>query len=102
RVAVHRSLPPCPTRRSSDLRRFGPIWERSAACLFPVLTFMFRIISKALPTNWEKSSCKPKLVAELPDISGNCAIAERRLRITEKDRKSTRLNSSHVKNSYAV
>src|SRR5690606_40684160 len=45
---------------------------------------------------------RPKYAAPLPDGTSTVITASLPGRLLEKDRKSTRLNSSHVKISYAV
>src|SRR5690606_42012999 len=97
RPALHRSLRPFPTRRSSDLRppgrAPGPGMSGGPGTVRPPMVMAmstpFRLVSE-----FEPRGDQPKAIHEL--VEG--------LRRGEKhqDRKSTRLNSSHVKISYAV
>src|SRR5690606_41305296 len=80
----HRALPPFPTRRSSDLE--------VAEARFYVTAFRIDILPAfAQPVD--------DLIRLAPGIDGHAAIAGT---LGAIDRKSTRLNSSHVKTSYAV
>src|SRR5690606_39571152 len=92
------ALPPSPTRRSSDLRRTLPgrstgwsrLTPRSRACISTVRPSLG---TQGAPPNHKNPRVEP------PDH----AIGRSRGGLTTKvDRKSTRLNSSHVKISYAV
>src|SRR5690606_41874126 len=81
---VHRDLPSFPTRRSSDLpepgRRSGGSWHAGAG-------------------RRDGRTCSP------PEGDSTWPGVRRQLQISHLaagDRKSTRLNSSHVKISYAV
>src|SRR5207302_9360898 len=89
---AHRDLHSFPTRRSSDLRAL-PARVRSARArlLVPAHTFHQRL---AVVPDRPRGNLWPGAVgADIPH-------SERGGR--EGDRKSTRLNSSHVKISYAV
>src|SRR5690606_41880549 len=93
--AAHEHLPPFPTRRSSDLRR----WTR---------------ITVPLRTRQSESRLAVRVVS--PDQRAGDELLARRFAVrtvsqpaapeqqrpAPRDRKSTRLNSSHVKISYAV
>src|SRR5207302_9176681 len=77
----HRDLHSFPTRRSSDLRDFVAL-----LCLVAAIRPRYGIRSASTRTVW-------------PDLAQSGSLL--RFPIPE-DRKSTRLNSSHVKISYAV
>src|SRR5690606_42097736 len=83
---AHRDLHSFPTRRSSDLRR--------SACsyVFPIPPLQFAGVPAAFCEIDGTAEC----VEEASVLDGTCT------RIGSRDRKSTRLNSSHVKISYAV
>src|SRR5690606_39947625 len=87
-------LPSSPTRRSSDL-------HHSETALLP------RELQTYPAEYWEKRVAGPGAMllylgveGELPQLEHHTLLFARDWR--EKDRKSTRLNSSHVKISYAV
>src|SRR5690606_41656255 len=91
----HRDLHSFPTRRSSDLER------RSCRELFFLLPFLFSLLMQEVPMYRVHGMTG----------SGNCHKVRQILELTNQpyewvevdlDRKSTRLNSSHVKISYAV
>src|SRR5690606_41401996 len=95
---VHRDLHSFPTRRSSDL--FANHTGRLETCA-----------DKAAPTHLnhniilEMLWCNPGLIHQLVKLSYAHIVACRKTCISLidfLDRKSTRLNSSHVKISYAV
>src|SRR5207302_8724861 len=97
----HHDLHSFPTRRSSDLGRFGP--RRIASTLVPGrLTWRCYLFLMAMTMRTPDPSRTPctlvgfrrGFVAALPFILSNG--------VGGIDRKSTRLNSSHVKISYAV
>src|SRR5699024_12469990 len=79
---AHRVLHSFPTRRSSDL---GHLWAATPA---------------ALPRQQEEPPPCPS--ATLPDSSPRSRSAMSPMDMAVADRKSTRLNSSHVSISYAV
>src|SRR5690606_42081480 len=86
RCAVHRALPSFPTRRSSDLQQVHPALE---ACL-----------------RRPEHVARQRDVRYATDLTDAAQPEERVVRADHlectQDRKSTRLNSSHVKISYAV
>src|SRR5690606_40571744 len=85
RSALHRALHPFPTRRSSDLSiTRGPAKPISAP----------GSASTRSATNANDAETPPIVGSVRIETNGRCALA--------RDRKSTRLNSSHVKISYAV
>src|SRR5207249_12012910 len=90
----HRDLPSFPTRRSSDLAR--------------PLSATIRItptISNGTPMQRKGTKTTPTIVKTRPITSSRALVetsANRSLRPRFQDRKSTRLNSSHVSISYAV
>src|SRR5207302_8162166 len=79
----HRHLPSFPTRRSSDLPR-APACGRRA--------------------HWRvrRAGHRPGAVAGDRAVGGRDDVRRHQRRGERQDRKSTRLNSSHVKISYAV
>src|SRR5690606_41778118 len=91
---ARRALPSFPTRRSSDLIRFLFIGARFSPC-------------DARPVAWMIVGDMAELVEE---YEGNGGIEDALSDVSHifirqrvgRDRKSTRLNSSHVKISYAV
>src|SRR5690606_39410521 len=92
RYSDHRSLPSFPTRRSSDLHQQGSRFSQRFFLVsqFPAQLFYFLFVAAG------------QLAYGLVQIcTALKALQGRRLPLLE-DRKSTRLNSSHVKISYAV
>src|SRR5690606_41095313 len=99
-TSAHRALPPFPTRRSSDLpvrrlqptvQRFGrPRGVRRIAHLGVVVATAFAVLPALTPLQ-----PSPPAQAVTESMTGAATILP-------VDRKSTRLNSSHVKISYAV
>src|SRR5690606_41393952 len=96
-----RSLGACPTRRSSDLDVYFSTFAKSMASIgafiaadqdiIDYLKYNLRsqMFAKSLPMIFVKGALKRlDLLRSHPEL--------------KKDRKSTRLNSSHVKTSYAV
>src|SRR5690606_39783265 len=99
--ADHQELPSFPTRRSSDLQSLGAGWGRIMfKVIFPnvisgvmsgaFITFAIVIGEFTLASLLNRPAFGPYLQL----VGANRAY--------EPDRKSTRLNSSHVKISYAV
>src|SRR5690606_40149996 len=88
---VHRHLHSFPTRRSSDLAAAARADQRGRA---PGRGVEGDVLQHR----------RPGLVAEGDVLEADVALqrADRGLRVVALDRKSTRLNSSHVKISYAV
>src|SRR5690606_41298663 len=93
--ADHRFLPPFPTRRSSDL---GPVSSRPgrAGGLGP----------QQGRDAWQKCSvskdCEGRRLGPLSMPECGLLDPASGQNLFNRDRKSTRLNSSHVKSSYAV
>src|SRR5690606_41685294 len=88
--AIRPDVPPSPTRRSSDL------WERLTEGVRDVYLARARAAVEAVVPIFDAA------VAAIPGL-GEVRRAQLRLGLPpEGDRKSTRLNSSHVKISYAV
>src|SRR5438128_5739319 len=83
-LGSHRHLHSFPTRRSSDLRLHGTTGEP---------------LPRELPCSEGASSC-----CRVPCLPSRDAFREpvRRSYVKDRDRKSTRLNSSHGSISYAV
>src|SRR5438128_6102074 len=73
RCGDHRALPSFPTRRSSDLKTFEQLWSELA----------------------DKAQTRPEGSGTVRELDAGVELADR-------DRKSTRLNSSHGSISYAV
>src|SRR5690606_39804898 len=90
----HRALHSFPTRRSSDLDRHD---GRTEIQNVPVA--FFRVAGEQPHRNHHAEQTAMKRHAALPDFEQGQGIVKER---AEVDRKSTRLNSSHVKISYAV
>src|SRR5436309_5417634 len=82
--AAHRDLHSFPTRRSSDL------------------SFLERILSGFIGTDVGAPTAVPAETFTREDFRRATEEILRRQAETGEDRKSTRLNSSHVKISYAV
>src|SRR5690606_41473574 len=96
--AVHPSLPPSPTRRSSDLRSTA---ERPE----PTTRSARRGARTPVPDKGTATlgATPPGVATLLRPPSGIPPLPPPRRRPdTARDRKSTRLNSSHVKISYAA
>src|SRR5690606_41952759 len=94
--APHPDLPPFPTRRSSDLSRRSPPAPRSAVGPSGSPPPQARgSPSTRSPTMFRWMSVVPPPIVYAKD----CRYGPVH---TPSDRKSTRLNSSHVKISYAV
>src|SRR5690606_41587437 len=96
-------LPPAfPTRRSSDLSRFVLLVGVPALCVVVALAVWQRG-GRFVTT--ENAYVKADIVQIAPEVAGRVLeVAVRdhsRVAAGELDRKSTRLNSSHVKISYA-
>src|SRR5690606_41366112 len=96
-----RSLPPSPTRRSSDLTvRIGSRSVAVIACVALAAAVVAMLVRDAR----ESAGAGP--APPCPEAFFDQPARAERLRgllgSTEEDRKSTRLNSSHVKISYAV
>src|SRR5690606_39724129 len=99
RCGVHRDLPSFPTRRSSDLKKAHPT-QKPEALLHRVLLAATRpgdvVLDPFFGTGTTGAAAK-RLGRHYIGIERDEGYA----RVAE-DRKSTRLNSSHVKISYAV
>src|SRR5690606_42027218 len=89
-----RELAPFPTRRSSDLK---VSFEQKPFRRSMMQTWGGEVI--ASPSNMTETG--RKILAADPNNQGSLGIAISEA-VEEADRKSTRLNSSHVKISYAV
>src|SRR5690606_42011229 len=86
--AAHRALHSFPTRRSSDL--VSAVVEALAAGGYESVAIGF---IHAYANGAHEAAVRDAIVKHLPHVS---------VSISSEDRKSTRLNSSHVKISYAV
>src|SRR5690606_41795853 len=100
RYCAHRAGHCCPTRRSSDLVEAvlveqhpaptGPFGAKGAG--EPSIILTAPAVANAI------RAATGVTVAELPMTA---EVVHRALRAAEADRKSTRLNSSHARSSYA-
>src|SRR5690606_42066385 len=93
--------------RSSPSFSFTLLFPRPPAyTLFPYTTlFRSRLRSPAALRRAEpaeQTSRTVSIAATRASSAGSSSTEGQSVRWTERDRKSTRLNSSHVKNSYAV
>src|SRR5690554_7657554 len=73
--------------------------------LFPYTTLFrswFGLSLRARPIFYNKETVKPEQLSTYEALAGSEFKGEICIRSSEKDRKSTRLNSSHVRISYAV
>src|SRR5437773_8106165 len=86
----HRDLHSFPTRRSSDLTGFSRPAHRSHPGTATAWSSAFRRLARRPAMCLLKTELRP----ELPPSPGGSA--------EKRDRKSTRLNSSHITISYAV
>src|SRR5207249_10539706 len=95
---IHRDLPSFPTRRSSDLE--APVVP------FPQTAIAFQPLGSFSEPLGLEAARPPLRVAAARNQAGALqhlqVLGDRRLAHRERDRKSTRLNSSHVSISYAV
>src|SRR5699024_12770479 len=100
--AAHAHLPPSPTRRSSDLvtaqEEAGERLHQLAAEGYGII-----YITEALAAELKHEMTRYQgqilpAIIQIPGVSGNTGDGVQGV----KDRKSTRLNSSHVSISYAV
>src|SRR5690606_42006064 len=88
-----------PTRRSSDLGEVAAIVKLArVACLVPVVIVISALCRRrGEPAREERPPLVPFFL-----IGFICMMVANSLYLIPSDRKSTRLNSSHVKISYAV
>src|SRR5207302_10246981 len=102
RADPHSPTPPFPTRRSSDLPGLAlrQVPEISPECIDQTIQGLVRHrLSLVAPTRQDHRI--PRSADLLQEVSDKGALAHPRWAMSV-DRKSTRLNSSHVKISYAV
>src|SRR5690606_41759302 len=101
-TSAPRNLPSFPTRRSSDLRRKAVQLDQDRIDDAVVLGFARRSAARALaePVDLVDEDHARRLRARGGEKLLHPAHAHAEEHVG--DRKSTRLNSSHVKNSYAV
>src|SRR5690606_42013096 len=85
-----------PTRRSSDLRA---VWDRVRAVPSPSAA---RAVEQSLRDARERWTDADGVLDETAWSEWVRAVLANEWNASERDRKSTRLNSSHVKISYAV
>src|SRR5690606_41087186 len=86
-----------PTRRSSDLPPRRIVTNRMSRTLGRIT---------GTPSWWRRSQPSPAVVPNRHSVGrhvvGARCLGRKQLTVRTRDRKSTRLNSSHVKISYAV
>src|SRR5207249_11714118 len=100
RVAPHHNLPSFPTRRSSDLKVTLDISGEKVE--LDNEDIQVRLQAKPGWAAAQGSNVVVVLATELtPELLAE-GLARDFVRIVQEDRKSTRLNSSHVSISYAV
>src|SRR5690606_40218721 len=102
RCGDHRPLPSFPTRRSSDL---GSIWNDSPLGFLVVgIAGVIYVLHRSHTRLSERHKSLETLHDFTRGLGGSLELAELERAVVEgiRDRKSTRLNSSHVKISYAV
>src|SRR5690606_40855996 len=97
--ARHRDLHTFPTRRSSDLKLEKTSLKRVDSSVADKLIDKAESLSHVLS---EDESTKVKEIFEKAINNTAMSVEVEGLNPEELDRKSTRLNSSHVKISYAV
>src|SRR5690606_41131851 len=100
RHAVPRTLDPFPTRRSSDLVPQDEIERRVQEILYDFDAQPRFVVEPLVQVVVGGEVRQPNLYALSPEMTVSQAVGLAG-GVTE-DRKSTRLNSSHVKISYAV
>src|SRR5690606_40841967 len=100
-LVVLRPLHSFPTRRSSDLPSTHTLWRLSVPSTSPAfLQDLPQLIEWGGALRWLWSDLPASQLREETAKQGGTATAFRHPH--DQDRKSTRLNSSHVKISYAV
>src|SRR5690606_41487106 len=87
-----------PTRRSSDLRRDLPRRHQQREVPGNDLTGDTQRVGRVAVGRVAQLVGPTRVIEEVLRGEGNVEVA----RLADRDRKSTRLNSSHVKSSYAV
>src|SRR5690606_41439838 len=102
RYATLRCLPSSPTRRSSDLLHhvveIADVARRHQKAVLGVALVLRKAAPLVVAEDGEPTSLDARHVAlVVVQAQVEVLVAQRR-----EDRKSTRLNSSHVTNSYAV
>src|SRR5690606_40401900 len=99
---LHLHLPPFPTRRSSDLGNGCRCQETAKT---QQTTFLRQVEAQEKERNPEYDDTEGLLPSHLNKVEIVTGIVrggnEQHIEYEEEDRKSTRLNSSHVKISYA-
>src|SRR5690606_39855306 len=94
-----RTLPAFPTRRSSDLETPRPHNAITMTKRTQVLLRPYPLVGIITPWNFPLALA---LMDGVPALAAGAAVMVKPSEFTPLDRKSTRLNSSHVKISYAV
>src|SRR5690606_41453346 len=95
----HRHLHPFPTRRSSDL---APVGDRDLVVATDVGDAHEEDGSAYRLTRLDPVAGEVRWSTPVTAFPGGLHVAGGTIVVSSRDRKSTRLNSSHVKNSYAV
>src|SRR5690606_40289790 len=98
-VPHHPELPSLPTRRSSDLRLSDVLTTNDD---LPQLRYGLSSWTEQDTVPYVKLSTWDSLDYYTLEMYSNTEYATRKIGFSTLDRKSTRLNSSHVKISYAV
>src|SRR5690606_41672202 len=96
----HHALPPFPTRRSSDLqmdriKTMIPTAPETTLCASSIINSGVILLGSSCP--WHNGQERPHPIPESVLVTSAPPNKTKSI-----DRKSTRLNSSHVKISYAV
>src|SRR5690606_40376444 len=99
RSADHRDLHSFPTRRSSDLR--DVIWQLSGQDGKIYGEAQFDLLNEKA-FNWQVPLVQNNATPEMVENAKATNADAKAFLFWARDRKSTRLNSSHVKISYAV
>src|SRR5690606_40751817 len=95
---------PKPVRKKEPSRTLATVAPRAPACRVPVTTRSTKTAYPRARKRRPKASSKaPRLSGGRERVAGTATKPRNKMPPTQMtDRKSTRLNSSHVKNSYAV
>src|SRR5690606_41735314 len=102
RARPHGHLHSFPPRRSSDLLERGPRSGRGRVDVVPVRERLNAAPPKLIELLVARTDRLTQPLAAAPHLSARRLPLRHRSPQAARDRKSTRLNSSHVKISYAV
>src|SRR5205814_4836384 len=97
-----RDLHSFPTRRSSDLNNFAAIWAMFGIANQMLAALALAVVSAFLVNEGRSKYLWVTMLPMLVVISTTSTAGVEMLQGYWKDRKSTRLNSSHLGISYAV